>query len=225
MIKSLFMLALGITAHGGAHAAPPVSVAETEKARAAEHFHVGQRDNVETLKRKHLDGVRGYSVHTTIEGGITDGAQRTVRLSNLACNSAVFGLVQLEGAKPFVGKDNAGVFTKFRFRILDDWRAQENRGAPIVHLIMEGGEVEHKGEKVRVENSLAKYKLNGTYVLAAGNKSASKFDHAIYATPPFMEVSSNTIYSAPGATPFSSGTSVAKAKLEVDQALETRKCE
>lgn len=136
----------------------------------------------------------------------------------MACSGATFGLVQLEGALAFVGKDNLGVFTKYRFRILDDWNAAKRPGPTTIHLIMEGGEVEHRGEKVRVENLNAKYQIDRQYVLVAGRGPT------VYDAPPLIEVIDDTIYPAPDSAPFRSGTTIAQAKAAIGRALQKWPC-
>lgn len=191
--------------------------------RATQRFRAAKIDRIET---RHLDGTRGYKVtatSTSYSKASPEQRQRTLR--NIACNAVVFGVAKLESARSFVGRDGGGVFTRFHFRLLDDWRAMpERRVDPVVQLVMEGGEAKYQGETVRVENALADYQVGSSYLLAAGSRFNTTDNKVLYEQPPLIEVADDVLYPAPNSELFASGTSVSRAKAEIDAATPLGSC-
>lgn len=228
-IKCILLLSALVTARLPAMCAetpePAVRVEADDKEHAARHFGNSRKLRMDNLERRHLDGVKGYSIHYTTEGpGLDQPEQLLQAIGSLACRATVFGLVQLEGATAFVGKDDIGVFTKLKFRVMDDWRADKRAGPLVVHLIVPGGEVVHAGEMVRVDNPHANYKVNSSYILVGQAGAEAGEDETLYGPPPLLEVKDNVIYPGPGWTPFAPGTSVQQAKDQVANAVSIRGC-
>ncbi|QGZ39487.1 hypothetical protein [Pseudoduganella flava] len=178
---------------------------------------------LQKLKPAELDGVKSYRVVRQPEGpGLDKPEQLRQVVAHMACVAAVFGLVELEDAKSFVGKDDVGIFTKYRFRILDDWRARSQTNGRKVFLVMHGGEAVHNGERYRAENPAAHYRKGEQYVLIAGTVDDEQ--RTIHDTPPFLEVSEGIVHPGPGWTPFAPGTALAQAKAQVADAVDREGC-
>lgn len=222
------MLALLPAGLVGTAVAGEPEIAAGDRSAAVEKLGGGSFTRLDRIKQRHLDGVRGLTVHAASERpprrNVT-GDSALDDVWSVACRSAEFGLFELESAKSFVGQDDEGIFTKLRFKRLEDWRGDVRSPAGVVQLVISGGEVVHKGETIRIDNPYGKYEVGSTYVLAAGNRSAPTRERTIYDDPPFMEVRDATIYAAPGWTPFASGTSLKSAKASVAKALDAKACE
>ena len=225
LIRRMVLLSLfaAFHFHAGAadQAADPIAVDIPEK--AASRLFAPKISRIDT---RHLDGVKGTTMTSTDSGyaGATrEERNRTMR--NFVCNAPVFGVVKLEAARSFIGKDDRGVFTRFRFRVLDDWRAAPNRKASvIVHIVMPGGEAKYKGETVRIDNALADYQVNSTYLLMAGTRFNTDDGNVLYDQPPLIEVVDGVLYPAPGSEMFGSGTELSKAKAELTAAVPAGSC-
>lgn len=219
------LLALAST---GLHAAAgqerqALAVDSNEQARASASIGGSRKLSLNRLPANKLDGVKGYRVYPSAEGpSLQQPEQLRKTVAHMACQAAVFGLVELEAAKTFVGKDDVGIFTKFRFRIVDDWRADAGNTGRTVDLVMQGGEIERDGQKFSVENPHASYQVGSQYVLVAGTRADSQ--KTIFDSPPFLEVSEELIHPAPGWTPFAPGTGVQQARGEVAAALAREGC-
>lgn len=220
----LIVLGLWLHVHAYAHTDGDIVVDEEEKIESVNVFHLSAREKLTRISGRHVDGVRGYTVSPHLEGGITERNDRSTLLRNFACNEQVFGIYELEAAKSFAGKDDIGVFTKYRFKLIDDWRDGNSLRSKVIHMTVEGGEIDYNGEKIRVENPLLRYVIGGRYFLSAGSRGKGG-DKLVYAYSPFIEISNGTLYPAPGIQLFPSGMSVSKAKVEVLQSLQKKGCE
>lgn len=221
-----FYLAIGTLAAANAgEPKEPITVDADDQAIATNELGGSRKLALSTIPMRHLDGVKGYKVYFTFEGPtLKQPEQLRRRIAHLACNSAVFGLVELEKSKSFVGKADVGVFTKFRFRLLDDWRAIPAEKGRDIHLIMQGGEVTFAGEKIRVENPYASYKVGGQYIIAAGRANGDAAQKPIFQTPPFHEVNDNLVHPAPDGALFAPGTTLEQAKTIVKDAVAKEGC-
>jgi hypothetical protein len=225
-LRNLLLAPLLTTASLGAIAAekapvgPVVVVEDSERERAVQVLAPSKKLDLANLDLRHADGVKGYQT-IPVEEGLDAGTpeKRTAALVRLACNASVFGLVTLDGAASFVGKGDRGVFTKFRFRVIQDWRAGTENDSPDVHLIVHAGELVHAGERVRVENPLANYKIGAAYILATGVRSGADYGKTIYELPPFVAVENSVILPPHGLNVFAAGTTVRQAQADVAQAL------
>jgi hypothetical protein len=203
----------------------PVEVDTQEQLKAAQLLGGSRKLALSDIQGRHIDGVKGYKVYPVLEGpSLAQNEQLQKLVARMACKATVFGLVELEAAKSFVGKNDIAVFTKYRFRILEDWHVEASQRDSVVHLIMHGGEVTHAGEKYRVDNPYASYKIGGRYVLMAGSADKNAPPHSIFETPPFLEVSDDLIYPAPGWTPFARGTTLEQARAAVSSAVGKEGC-
>lgn len=203
----------------------PITVNADDRAIATSESGGSRKLALSTISMRHVDGVKGYKVYLTFEGpSIQQPEQLRRRIAHLACNSVVFGLVELEKAKSFAGKADVGVFTKYRFRVLDDWRAIPAEKGREIHLIMDGGEVSFAEEKIRVENPFAAYKVGGQYILVAGRATGDAAQKPIFQTPPFHEVNDNLVHPAPDGALFSPGTTLEQAKAIVNEAVAKEGC-
>ncbi|GEM_PF-2284915 len=207
-------------------AASNVTVDENDKLASAAAFHRNLRtDTLDSILGTHPDGAKGYTITPRLEGGVVAAAgDRVSLLTNKACLKQVFGIYELEAVKSFAGKDDVGIFTKLRFKLIDDWRSGAQHDGKQALLVMQGGEIERKGETLRVVNPLLRYVVGGTYLLVAGDRKYVNWN-VIYAYAPFIEVRNGRIYPAPVDPLFPLGTSVARAKAEVRAALQKRACE
>ena len=227
MTRALLPTILLLASAGALAASPqqkePLDVDASERLSAKNSVGGSRKLSLQKMEPSSLDGVKGYRVYPSAEGPSlkdTDELRRVV--AHMACHTAVFGLVELEAAKPFVGQDDVGIFTKFRFRVIDDWRANGAGSGRTVDLVMMAGEVSRDGERYRIENPHALYEVGGRYVLIAGTKSQEQ--KTIFGSPPFLEISDDMIHPAPGWTPFAPGSTVQQAKSEVVAALVQEGC-
>jgi len=225
LFRTLVLTALLGVSHlnvgAAVQAADPIEAEVLE--RAAQRFHSRKIDRVDT---RHLDGVRGYKITTTTTNyANANPEQRKRTLRNMACNAVVFGIAKLEAEKSFVGKDGGGVFTRFRFRLVEDWRAlPERKVDPVVQLVVEGGEAKYKGETIRVENARADYQIGSSYLLVAGSRFNANEGKTLYELPPLIEVADGVLYPAPASELFASGTSISRARAEIDAATPAGSC-
>lgn len=231
LLRNLLLASLLATANLGAMAAErappkqPVVVEDSESERAVRDLAPSKKHKLANVDQRHIDGVKGYKTIPVQEGpDVGTPEKRTAALAHLACNASVFGLVTLENAKSFVGKGDTGVFTKLRFRVIQDWRADAKNKAPVVHLIVHAGELVHAGEPVRVENPLANYKIDSSYILAVGARSSPDQGKSIYELPPFIDVENNTIFPARGWDVLAAGTTVRQAQADVAKAVAAKGC-
>ena len=204
---------------------PAVQVQADDIEQAAQHFATSRKLRMDSLEGRHPDGVKGYRIYHTAEGpGLDQPEQLLQVIGSLACRATVFGLVELEGATSFVGKDAIGVFTKLKFRVIDDWRADTRSAPHVVYLIVSGGEVVHAGEKIRADNPSADYKLHSSYILVGEAGADAGKDSTMVSLPPLLEVQDNVIHPGPGWTPFAPGTTVQQAKDQVAKAVSITGC-
>jgi hypothetical protein len=89
---------------------------------------------------------------------------------------------------------------------------------------MDGGEVAFAGEKIRVENPYATYKVGGQYILIAGRATGDAAQKPIFQTPPYHEVNDHLVHPAPDGALFSPGTTLEQAKAIVKDAVAKEGC-
>lgn len=204
-----------------------LAVSEQERIQATEQFIGGTKKlSLERMKQSQhtfLDGAKGYTSSESIRPRMVKPEARQKYFAQAACDGTLTGLVELVNAKSFTGVGNNGIFTKFRFRVVDDWRVQPAPPRAYVDIIMHVGEIIYDGERFRVENPEARYSVGGQYVLLSGKAANSSRDSLIGA-PAFLEVSDGVIYPAPSITYFAAGTTVEQAKAEVENAVLQEGC-
>ncbi len=208
-------------------AAAEVVVDDSDKAEAPKAFAYGKKHDIKMIGARHLDGVKGLDLHiedeppiraNVLPDPVLDG------LRSLACGAQAFGLVELEDAISFVGSGDLGVFTKLRFKLVDDWRAKKEANGKVVHLVVPGGEVNNSGERIRISTKYANFKTGEQYILYTGTRFNPK--KVIYDTPPLIEVQDKTLFvAADSHSPLSSGLSPSQAKALVNKALSQKGCE
>jgi hypothetical protein len=206
-----------------------VAVGQTEdpvsievQAHAVRHLRVPK---IERIDRRHQDGVRGYKITSATRYATANPEHRKRVLRNIACNAVVFGIAKLETTQSFVGKDGDGVFTLFRFRLLEDWHALPDRNVDTdVQLVIEGGETSYKGEAIRVENALADYQVGSSYLLVAGSRFNSNDGNILYEQSPLIKVADDILYPAASSELFAAGTAIHSAKAEIDAATPAGSC-
>jgi hypothetical protein len=216
-----FLAAWGLNVNAAEQVEEPVE--ESIRKEVRKRFNTQKFDRIGT---HHLDGVKGYKVSIPImEFQPKDPVRRQHLLQNVACQSRVFGLVKVEEMKVFIGEGDRGIFTRVRFRIVEDWRPR-NEPVPdmIVYKVLEGGEIERQGETIRIDNPLADYRLGSLYLLTAGNRNAGNPDNDLYGLSPVIEVVDGILYPDPGSLLFTPGTSVDRAKEEISSAIPGGSC-
>jgi hypothetical protein len=217
---------LGAMAAEQAPARHAVVVEDSERERAVRDFAPSKKLDLANPDLHHADGVKGYKVFPVQEGpdvGTPD--KRMAALARLACHASVFALVTLDGATSFAGQGDRGVFTKLRFRVIQDWRADAENASPEVHLIVHAGEFVHAGERVLVENPLANYKIGASYIVATGVRSSPDHGKTLYELPPFVAVENGVILPPHGWDVFAAATTVRQAQADVAQALAAKGCD
>ncbi|MET0268232.1 MAG: hypothetical protein ABW202_21765 [Duganella sp.] len=204
-----------------------LAVSEQERAQATAQFIGGTKKlSLERLKQSQdtfLDGAKGYTPSESVRPRLIKPEVRQKYFAQAACEGSLTGLVELINAKSFTGVGDNGIFTKFRFRVVDDWRVQPAPSRPYVDIIMHVGEMVHEGQRYRADNPEARYTIGKQYILLAG-KLASGTRGSLIGAPAFLEVSDGIIYPAPSVTHFAPGTTVEQAKLEVENAVLQEGC-
>lgn len=224
ILSGIFLTAVFGLVMAQQNAGESVSVGADEASKAVRHFG-GGRDLSKVISH-HLDGVMGEEVINDPEPPIYRKYFPDRRLDAIhqeACSAAVFGEAELLGKKSFVGSQGQGVFTKLRFKLINDWRPGNDNNAKVVHVIVEGGEADWNGRRYRIKNKRSDFNVGHRYVLIAGSKSDSS--SPIVGEPPFLEIENVTIYAPPGWTLFPNGTTVKQAKAEVEKVLAARACQ
>ena len=186
-----------------------------------------QRLKLDGLRNyKHPDGVLGTTYFSSSEAppvsGAMDPTQEVLRL--FACRYAVFGVAELQNSRSFIGKDEIGIFTKLRFKLIESWSEQSALQAQSFDLLVVGGEVEHNGEIIRLGNPQAAY-VKGRHYLMIMHSANDKNKKIFVGTPYLLEISNGTIYPAPGWSPFEPGTTLTRAKAMIQESLEQKGCE
>lgn len=196
-----------------------------EATEAAVRFRQTGND-VSLLPFRHPDGVKGTTLEIEYEPPPYTLALADKRLDALrvfACTASVFGAAELVSIKPFVGKDGAGIYSKMHFKVIDDWRSDVVDNKNEVQIVSPGGEVIRKGERIRITNARTNFRVGGRYVIITGNRFPQK-SNVIYEHLGFFEIINDTIFSAPGWTPFPHRMSVEQAKADVLEATSMRAC-
>jgi hypothetical protein len=202
-----------------------IAIDEQDRIESDSRFHPSERVKLDHIKGRQADGVKAYLIDPHLEGGFIPPDDRSAGLQIKACRLQLFGIYELEKEKSFAGKNDIGIFTKFRFKLIEDWRGGAANGHKHVHLVMQGGEIEYKGEKLRAENTIAHYVVGKRYLLQAGTRENNKSDGVVYSYSPFIEVVKGLLYPGPDVNVFTSGTSLSSARAEVADALKKRSCE
>lgn len=203
-----------------------ITIDEKDQVESNSAFHVAERfGTVDHIKGTHPDGVKGFEIRPKFDSWNVSPSDRSDRLRVKACRFQVFGIYELEKKKSFLGKDNVGIFTKFRFKLIEDWRAGVRNGHKHFDLVTEGGEIEYKGEKLRIDNSITHYAIGKRYFLMAGTRGKDESNMVIYSYSPFIEVLNGILYPASDVDVFTSGTSLSTAHAEIAEALKGRNCE
>jgi len=176
---------------------------------------------------RHIDGAKGWEVVLDPEPPLYAQAfpdRRQDALWQSACSAAVFGEAELTGKKSFIGHGDTGVYTKLRFKLFNDWRANTQAPGNHIDIIVPGGEVKFKGEAFKVVNHRADFQPGRRYVLIVGNKTNFDAKRPVYDDVPLLEIQGGAIYSRPGWTLFANGTSIAQAKAEVGVLMSAKEC-
>jgi hypothetical protein len=226
LLISLHMFAEANTVTSVSEAGQEITIDEKDRVASDSVFHPSERlGTLDRIKGTHPDGVKGFEIRPHLEGGFVSPDDRSQQLWTKACRLQVFGIYELEKKKSFPGKDNIGIFTKFRFKLIEDWRGGVRSGHKYLHLVTEGGEIEYKGEKLRVDNSITRYTIGKRYLLLTGTRGNDDSNLVVYSYSPFIEVSNGMLYPAPNVNIFAPGTSLSTAHAEIADALKERNCE
>lgn len=126
------------------------------------------------------------------------------------------------GAASFTGSDG-GIYSKLRFRVLDDWRPHVRDPAPDVDVLIIGGEIVRDGERLRMEDAEGQYRLGQRYVLIAGGYRQAG-DAVLRAYLHFLPVDGGVIHVAPGEMTFANGVSTIQASADVARAVAMAPC-
>ncbi|KQV53470.1 hypothetical protein ASC95_12100 [Pelomonas sp. Root1217] len=145
-------------------------------------------------------------------------------LRHYACSYAIFGVADLQGAKSFVGKNEIGILTKLRFKIVDNWKAGSIPKDQFFDLIIPGGEVMHKGEMFRLGDPLTSYVKGRRYLMIIQGDTENAEKNYFVELPRLLEVSNGIIRAPYSATPFD-GMSLSRVKASAQEALEQKGCE
>jgi len=141
----------------------------------------------------------------------------------LACLAGFFGEAKLIAERTFIGQNDAGIYTKRRFHLIEDWRPDAGNQPKNLDVVMLGGETDYEGERLRIEDSSEKYVVGRRYVLITGGRLGTNYK-TVFHDPYFIQLDEGTLLPARGWTPFVSGASSTKAKEDIAEALSLLKC-
>lgn len=229
---SLVAVLLTMTATSVVAADADLTVDYNDQDIAASSFASSKKLKLDKIEGRHPDGVRGSTLWSfpwppAGSGAMQDRAQEELR--SYACHASVFGVAELQDSKSFVGTDEMGIFTKLRFKLVDSWNVQPGSKAQTFDVLVEGGEVEHKGEIIRLSNPQAAYVKGRRYLVILGSENDKKIfvgtKKIFVGTKYLLEVSNGSIYAAPGWSPFRTGTSLIREKAMLQESLEQKGCE
>jgi hypothetical protein len=225
--RSLIAVLLMLAAVSVMAADEQVTVDDNDQDTAAFWFSIPKRLKLDNLQGRHPDGVRGTTYRSVpgspvVPSETQDPDQEALR--SFACGHAVFGVAELHNSKSFIGKDEIGIFTKLRFKLVDSWSVQPGSKVQSFDLLVRGGEVEYKGEIIRLGNPQAAY-VKGRHYLMILHSAKDKNKKIFVGSPYLLEISNGTIYPASGWSPFKPGTTLTRAKAMVQESLEQKGCE
>jgi hypothetical protein len=184
---------------------------------------------LDNIQGRDSDGVRARAVFTVPEPPAVSGQNQNIvqeALRYYACYDSIFGVAEVQDFKSFVNRSETNVFTKVRFKLIDDWSARPGPKEQTFDLIVEGGEADYKGEVVRVNNPQANYVKGRRYVMIIGGNSPGAADKKVFVGSPYLiKVLNESIYPAPGWSPFKPGTNLDQAKALVGEALALKGCD
>lgn len=201
-----------------------LSIDDRAREQSLKFYHGDPNLKLDKHESRHPDGARGFTFFEAPEHA-PQSSHGPATLRYYACNLAVFGVADLEDSRSFVGKDEIGILTKLRFRIVDDWRWGSKSKNQIFDVIIPWGEVMHKGEIFRLSNPLAAYVKGRRYLMVvhrAWLDAAS--ENYFVGVPRLLEVSDGIIRSPFSALPFESGMRLSLAKASVREALQQQGC-
>jgi hypothetical protein len=205
-----------------AHAQLPIDAIDLDTAAAMASG--SNQLKLDYIQQRHPDGVRGLTYIAVPEAPVRSGqpADRAEMLRHYACSLAVFGLAELTDSTSFIGKENREVFTKLRFKLVENWQVRPR--LQTFDVIVRGGEVVYQGERIRMVHSLANHVQGHRYVMMLGG-SRSPTARTFAAEPYFLDAAHGAIAAGLGWSPFESGISLGRAKAMVGTAVAQRGCE
>jgi len=221
--QSLIAVLLMVAATSVMAANSGLIVADKDREKGVKFYPNDQKDTLDDIESRLPDGVRGMTSFEHPEPVRMN--DRPSYLRQYACSFAIFGVAELQDSKSFVAKDDKGILTKLRFKMVDSWSAGSGPKDPIFDLIVPGGEVEYKGEMFRIRNPLATYVSGHRYLMIIQGDDMEKTDTTFVGVPRLREVSNGIIHGPFSAPPFESGMRLDSAKASVQEALEQKGCE
>jgi len=229
--KKSYIPALLMMIATSASAANPDLVIDRTDQDKAELLHPSssKKLKLDNVQDRDSDGIRTRSVFTVPEPPAVSGQNPDIvqeALRSYACYDSVFGVAEVQDFKSFVNRSETNIFTKVRFRLIDDWSARPGPKEQTFDLIVEGGEAEYKGEVVRINNPQASYVKGRRYVMIIGGNRSGAADKKVFVGSPYLiKVLNDSIYPAPGWSPFKPGTSLDQARGLVGKALALKGCD
>jgi hypothetical protein len=205
---------------------PDLTVDQNDEDIAAPMYPSSKKLKLDNIEDRHPDGVRGLTFFSFPEPPVGSGLKQD-RVQEALRHSDVFGVAEVADSKSFVGKNDHGVFTKLRFKLVESWSVRPGPKAQTFHMIVVGGEVTHKGEVIRISNSQGSYVKGRRYLMIIdGDRSATAAEKTFTEDTYLLEVSNGNIRTAAGGwSPFESGTSLIRAKALVQESLEQKGCQ
>ena len=129
---------------------------------AARQLGNSRKLSLEALRKRdpQPDGAREYSSSGNLCLPGTDIPERRLDLAvRYACYAAFFGIAEVTGARSFAGAGGIGIFTKYRLRLVEDWRPGSQSAGGTFDLVMHGGEIVEDGETFRARHPYTGYRV------------------------------------------------------------------
>src|SRR5471032_3206475 len=118
--KTLIAALLMVAATSVIAANSGLTVDDKDREKGVKFYPRDQGHKLVDIESRHPDGVRGLTSFEHPEP--VRMGDRPAYLRYYACDFSIFGVVELQDSKSFVAKDDKGILTKLRFKMVDSWR-------------------------------------------------------------------------------------------------------
>jgi hypothetical protein len=191
-------------------------------------------EHLSKIRFRHSDGTKGHDWSSSEEPPYFNMYRAATRDSHRAilhkygCDARVLGAAQLLGSKSFVNLEGTQIYTKYKFKILQDFRFDgADKMRQIVYVVMLGGEAKINGEKIRVNNLNSPFSLSGggEFLLAITEDPISKNGSTYMQNPSYIEIKDDRIF-PPGGNwlGFKSGTTLAEFASKLSEISMAKGC-
>lgn len=203
-----------------------IDITADDSAKAAMRENYLSSSKLDSIQGRHLDGARGVNFISNPPVPPFNPRAPDPQLEVLkyyACKAAAFGEYKLINQRSFVGDGGNFIYTKRRFKLVDDWSIRDEPTLDVLDVVMRGGEVIWKGEKIRLENEKQKFKVGRNYIVAVGVRTPTQ-KKLIFGEMLFLEVDNGSIYPGDSFELFEAGTKTADVKKKLNESITSSEC-